>query len=68
MELKYLKPIDIETIFDLLAGNSREQIIQIYSIDEAIRKNCNLNDMQMQDEIMDKIVRAFNGDDGFLLT
>ena len=67
LSLEYLKATDIDAIFDALDG-MRQGIIDINQIDDAIRKNCNKTQQQMYDDVMEKIVTAFNGDDGFLLT
>ena len=36
-------------------------------IDECVRRHAKLSTVQMQDELMERIVRGFNGDDAFLL-
>jgi len=41
--------------------------VEIYDIDEAVRKYSAGSDVKTYDELIEKIIRGFNGDDAYIL-
>ena len=63
--MSYLKPSDIDQIFDALDPTGRNSI-EIFKIDEAIRHNATASGAEMHDELLEKIIRGYNNDDVYL--
>lgn len=62
----HLTQQDIDAIFDNL-DEGRTGMVEIIKVDQAIRNHTSLSVPQMQDEIIEKIIKAFNGDDAYVL-
>ncbi len=61
LNLPYLQVRDIDSIFDALDKTLRG-VVEIYAIDETLRHNTS----DTSEELMERIVRAFNADDNYI--
>jgi len=58
---------DLDNIFDAL-DNRRSGYISISQLDETMRKFIGTKNLsQLQDDVVERIARAFNGDDMYLM-